>query len=240
MSEQLKKYLDSVFSSYEDSPVARELKEELFHDFQEKLSDLKDQGYEDEAAYRMTIDSIGDISEIIESIITKKKELKQMIGMDYSKTNIPNSDLKGVKVPDGKFNYSNLKGSDFSNSDLTGISLKGTDLRNVNFDGANLTGAKINKASMTGASFQNCVLDQTEFIYSDLSGVSFDHQTLNGTSFDYSGLKGTSFKNAILKNVNFRFAYKVDKAVFDGATMDKLTYTVLKSLKANLTNVTVI
>ena len=35
-------------------------------------------------------------------------------------------------------------------------------------------------------------------------------------------------------------AHNVKKAIFDGATMDKLTYAVLKGSKANLTNVTVI
>lgn len=240
MSKQLEKYLDSVFSSYEDSSVARELKEELLYDFQEKLNDLKKQGIAEEEAYQMTIDSIGDITETIESIITKKEELKQMIGLDYSQTNMPNSDLKGVQVRDGKFNNSNLKGSDFSNSDLIGISFKNTDLRDVTFDGANLTNAKIKHCSLKGASFQHSVLTQTEFFFADLSGVSFENQTLLGTSFDYTGLKGVSFKNAVLKNVSFRLAYKVNKAVFDGASMDKLTYTVLKSLKADLTNVTVI
>lgn len=63
-------------------------------------------------------------------------------------------------------------------------------------------------------------------------------QKLNGTIFDYSGLKGTSFKNAILRNVSFKT--EVKKAIFDGATMDKLTYAILKGFKAKLDNVTII
>jgi uncharacterized protein YjbI with pentapeptide repeats len=76
-----------------------------------------------------------------------------------------------------------------------------------------------------------------------LSGLCFDNLTLNNTIFDKSSLSETSFKNAILRNVSFKISFKtrngIKKAIFDGATMDKLTYAVLKGYKANLTNVTV-
>jgi uncharacterized protein YjbI with pentapeptide repeats len=72
-----------------------------------------------------------------------------------------------------------------------------------------------------------------------LLGVCFDNQTFIGTSFNNTALNGTSFKNSIFRNVSFKDVY-AKKAIFDGATMDKLTYAVLKSNKADLTNVTVI
>jgi hypothetical protein len=53
------------------------LKDGLLHDLQEKFRDVKDQGYDDETAYRMTVGSIGDISEIMESISAKTKELRR-------------------------------------------------------------------------------------------------------------------------------------------------------------------
>jgi BTB/POZ domain-containing protein KCTD9 len=80
----------------------------LFNDLQEKLIDLKNQGYDDEAAYSMTISSIGDVSEIIDSITTKTRELQQKVQMDFSMIMLENSDFKNVKVHDGKFNYSAL------------------------------------------------------------------------------------------------------------------------------------
>ena len=79
------KYLDGVFSPYEDLQAVKELKEELFNDLQEKLSDLKNQGYDEDTAYSMTIDSIGDISEIIESISAKTRELQQMVRTGFFK-----------------------------------------------------------------------------------------------------------------------------------------------------------
>ena len=239
MNEKLMKYLDGVFSPYEDSRVIKELKEELLNDLQEKLSDLKNQGYDDETAFSMTIDSIGDIKEIIGSISAETKELKQMVRKDFSAINLQNSDLKGVTVHDGKFNYSALKGSDFSGSDLRNSSFKSSDLNNVKFDGSDLTGAKFVMSNLRDASFKNCILDNTEFGSSNLSGVCFDNLTFTGTNFNKSALTGTSFKNAVFRNISFKNS-DLKKAIFDGATMDKLTYAVLKGSKANLTNVTVI
>lgn len=238
MNEKLKQYLDGIFSPYEELQPVKELKEELFNDLQEKLKDLKDAGYDDVAAFNLTIDSIGEVSEIIESINAKTRELQQIVGMDFSKSNLKNSDLKAVIANNGKFNYSNLVNTDFSHADLKNSSFKCSDLGNTSFDEANLTGAKIVKSSLKGASFKNSILDHTDFSYSDLSGVCFDNQRFMGTIFDYSGLRGTSFRNAVFKNVSFKTDVK--KAIFEGATMDKLTYAILKGYKANLDNVTVI
>ncbi|KUO49999.1 MAG: low-complexity protein [Desulfitibacter sp. BRH_c19] len=261
MNEKLMKYLDGVFAPYQDLYTVEGLKEELHVNLQEKVRDLKNQGYDDEAALRMTIDSVGDIEEIIESITDKTRELRQTVKRDLSTSNLQDSDLKGIAVQDGKFDMSDLRGSDFSNSDLVNASFKCSNLRNVRFDGADLTGARLNMsdlrnvsfngADLTGAkiimcnlkdsTFKNCVLNNTDFSSSDLSGICFENQTLNGTIFDKAGLAGTSFRNAVLRNVSFRNVPKksILKAIFDGSTMDKLTYAALKGYNANLTNVTV-
>lgn len=238
MNDKLKTYLDDVFSRYEDLKQIRDLKEELSHDLQERLDDLKKEGFSDDAAFQRTIASIGEIGELIETITAKTRELQQIVGMDFSKSNLQNSDLKSVSAREGKFNYSNLQGSDFSLSDLTGSSFKCSNLDKANFDGANLSGAKFVKSNLKGANFNGCNFDNTEFNWSELSGVCFDNQTFNGTNFDYSGLKKTSFRNAVFNNVSFRT--EVKKAIFDGATMDKSTYALLKGFKANLNNVTVV
>jgi hypothetical protein len=56
MNDKLDKYLDGVFSQYEDKNTIRGLKEEIRIDLQERWNDLKQQGYDDETAYKMTID----------------------------------------------------------------------------------------------------------------------------------------------------------------------------------------
>src|SRR5512146_195376 len=111
MNEKLSKYLDGVFSQYEDQNAIRELKEELKTSLQERWSDLKQQGYDDETAYKMTIDSIGDISEAIKSVAGKTKELQEMVNKNLSLMQLEDSDLKGIRIHAGKFNYSALKGT---------------------------------------------------------------------------------------------------------------------------------
>lgn len=238
MSDQLKQYLDNVFSRYEDLKPLAELKEELFHNLQEKLNDLKSDGYDDETALQLTIGSIGEISELVESISADKKQLQQIVGMNLSMSNMRNSDLRGVKVHDGKFNYSNLRSSDFSDADLTDGHFKCSNLEYVNFDRSILLRTRFVAANLRGASFTDSVLDSTDFSYSNLSGICFDGLSFHGTVFNNAGLKGTSFKNATFINVSFKTQAK--RAIFDGAVMDKLTYAILQGHGAKLQNVTIV
>ena len=72
----------------------------------------------------MTINSIGEVSELIDSINLHQSELEKAIQMDFSRSRIWNSDFRSVSVHDGKFNSSDLKGSDFTDSDLTSSEFK--------------------------------------------------------------------------------------------------------------------
>lgn len=238
MGDRVKAYLDKVFAPYEGVKAVDDLKEELCHDLQEKQNDLKSEGYDEETAYNKAIESVGDVSELVGNITAKTTELQRQVGRDFSLSVLRDSDLKGVAAQEHKFNYSDLKGADFAGADLTGASFKCSALTNARFDGANLAGAKLTKSDLKSASFQGAVLDGTDFHYSSLAGVSFEGQRLRGTIFDYAGLKGTSFKNAVLENVSFRT--EVRGAIFEGAVMDKLTYAMLKGLKADLRGVIVV
>jgi uncharacterized protein YjbI with pentapeptide repeats len=238
MNEKLTRYLDGLFAPYEATHAVDELKEELLHDLDEKFHDLKNQGLNDETAYQMTIGSIGDISEIMESISVKTKELLQLVRKNFIATDLRNADLTGVAVHDGKFDSSDLRSTDFSGSDLTNSSFKFSDLNGVRFDGANISGAKFLTSDLRNASFTGCIMENTSFRAAVLSGVSFDNQTFIGTIFDNAELKGTTFRNAVFRNVSFKTDVK--KVVFDGAKMDKLTYVVLKGYGANLKNVTIV
>ena len=237
MHEKLASYLDGLFAPYEDTQTVKDLKEELLHDLDEKFNDLKNQGLDDETAYQMTIGSIGDIAEIMESIFVKTKELLQLVRKNFSASDLRNADLAGVEVHDGKFNSSDMRGTDFSGSDLTNSSFRFSDLNGVRFDGANLSGAKFLTSDLRNASFTGCIMENTSFRAAVLSGVSFDNQTYVGTIFDSAELNGTTFRNAVFRNVSFKTDVK--KAIFDGAKMDKLTYVALKGYGANLKNVTV-
>lgn len=237
MNVKLRAHLDQVFAPYSDLKPIMELKEELLRDSQERYDELKATGHKDAVALQMTIDSIGEVSELVEGIGESTRQVRQIVGMNLSSSNLPNPDLQGVTVHDGKFNYANLKGSDFSEADLTNSSFQRNNLEGVKFDRANLSGARIIAANLEGATFQGSILDGTDFSYSNLSNLCFDNHTLNGTIFDRSAIRGTTFRNAVLFNVSFKT--EVKKAVFDGATMDKLTFAMLKGAGAKVEKVSV-
>lgn len=72
MKEQLKAYIDTVFSDAEgrapDSERLAELKEEMLHNLYEKYDDLVAAGKSPAAAYHSSVASVGDISELLDSI----------------------------------------------------------------------------------------------------------------------------------------------------------------------------
>ena len=99
-----------------------------------------------------------------------------------------------------------------------------------------LPGLSLKVRPYRGATFVGSMLTGTDFSRSDLTGVSFDDQTLEGVMFDSASLKKTTFRNAILRDVSFHHT-AVKHAIFDGATMDKITYAILKSAKATLNDI---
>lgn len=237
MKQKLATYLDAAFAPYSDEPSVQEMKEELLSDLLEKFHELKAQGMSDEDAYAATVNSIGDVSEMIAG--HNKERVRPTRTIHVSSKKLLGSDLSGSDVPDGRFTSSALKGADLSSSDLSGSVFESTDLREATFDGSDLSNVEFKNAALAGASFKRCTLNNTIFNKSALPGASFDGQTLVGTVFKGAGLKDTSFKHAILRRVSFEKT-NVKKAHFDGAVMDKLTYAVLQSLGADLKNVTVI
>lgn len=239
MNERIETYLKSIFSQYEDVKTVRELKDEISVNLEDRFNDLVNADHDEETAYQMTIDSIGDLREIVDSIAAKTKSLQKLVHRDYSSLDMSNSDLRGVFAQNGKFDNSSLKDADLSGADLTNGSFKAMDLRNVKFEGANLTGAVFKHSDLRNTSYKDANVENTDFNGSDLRGASFEGVTLVGTNFNMSDLSGTSFKNAVIQNVNFKNA-DPRKAIFDGATMDKLTYALLKGYKATLTNVNMI
>ena len=65
----------------------------------------------------------------------------------------------------------------------------------------------------------------------DLRGVKFDGANLTRVIITKADLSRTTFENCVFDGTD------LIARIFDGATMDKLTYAVLKGSKATLTNV---
>ncbi|MCI1774987.1 MAG: pentapeptide repeat-containing protein, partial [Paenibacillus lautus] len=111
-----------------------------------------------------------------------------------------------------------------------------------------LTDVTLTMTDLRNTVFEDCVFDGVDFKDSDLSGKRLDGQTFIGVKFEKTALTDVSFKGATFHHVSFhpgftltKKYYRMIKAIcFDGATMDKLTYALLKGMDADLSKVTVI
>lgn len=84
MIEQIKLYVHDIFAPYRGIKAASELEEELILNLTEKFNDSKRQGYTDEESYKWTINSIGDVSELVASIDPHHNTQKEKIYGSFS------------------------------------------------------------------------------------------------------------------------------------------------------------
>ncbi|HET9135498.1 MAG TPA: pentapeptide repeat-containing protein [Candidatus Kapabacteria bacterium] len=163
--------------------------------------------------------------------------------VNFSGSNLPESDFAGVTARKGKFVASAFRGSDFSGADLTGSSFKASDLREGNFDRANLTDCNFYALDLTGASFQQSILVRTNFSASGLKGATFtdvkltnvtltatdltktffERCTFDGVDFDKSDLRGVCFDGQSFTNVKFDNS-SLNEASFKGATLKNVSF----------------
>src|SRR5579871_2532486 len=171
MNDQLTNYVNSVFAPYEGVKSAAELKADLLSDLQERFRELKAEGKDDETAFDMTIGSIGDIEQTVLEVANLSRSLERKVSINFTGSNLPQSDFAGVIAHQGKFYGSALRGSDFSGADLTGSLFYSSDIREANFDRANLTDCKFSSSDLTDASFRESILMRTNFSTSGLDGA---------------------------------------------------------------------
>src|SRR5512141_2808887 len=158
MNEKLNQYLNGVFAPYDGVKSVAELKADLLSDLQERFRELKAEGKDDETAFEMTVDSIGDIEQTVREAAGLSRSLERQMLINFSAGNLPKSDFAGVTAHNGKFVASALRGSDFSGADLTGSAFESSDVREANFDGANLTNCTFSTSDLMGASFSKTIL----------------------------------------------------------------------------------
>lgn len=232
MNDKLDQYLNGVFAPYEGVKSVAELKADLLSDLQERYRDLKAEGKDDETALAMTIDSIGDIEQTVQEIANLSRSLERQLLINFSASNLPESDFAGVKAHEGKFESSALRGSDFSGADLTGSSFKSSDLYEVNFDGANLTDCTFYAVELTDASFKNTILIRTEFSTSNLTRTKFSNVKLMDIKLNMTDLRETIFENCIFEGVDFKYCD------LRGMNLDGLTFIGVKFDKTSLNEAT--
>ncbi len=232
MNEKLTDYLNGVFAPYDGVKSAAELKADLLSDLQERFNELKAEGKDDETAFQMTIDSIGDIEQTVQEVANLSRSLERQVLTNFNASNLPKSDFAGVTAHKGKFEASALRGSNFSGADLTGSSFKASDLREANFDGANLTDCNFSVLDLRDASFNKTVLVRTEFSQSDLTRAKFTDVKLIDVKLNQTDLRKTIFENCIFSGVDFK------QCDLRGMCLDGLTFIGVKFGDAALSEIT--
>src|SRR5262245_13606722 len=195
MNEKLNQYLNGVFAPYEGVKSVAELKADLLSDLQERFRDLKAEGKDDETAFAMTVDSIGDIEQTVQEVANLSRSLERQVLINFSGSNLIKSDLANVTAHKGKFEGSDLRGADFSGADLTGSSFMASDVLEANFDGANLTDCSFYALDLAGASFHRSILVRTKFSTSELAGTKFIDVKLMDVKLTTSDLRKTIFES---------------------------------------------
>jgi len=232
MNEKLNQYLNGVFAPYDGVKSVAELKADLLSDLQERFRELIDEGKDDETAFQMTIDSIGDIEQTVREAAGLSRSLERQLLINFSASNLPKSDFAGVKAHKGKFEASMLRGSDFAGADLTGSSFYSSDVREANFDGTDLTDCTLSTTDLTGASFNKSILVRTEFNMSELTGAKFTNVKLIDVKLTMLDLRKTVFENCTFNGVDFKYCD------LGGLCLDGLTFIGVKFDKATLNEVT--
>ncbi|HZO76285.1 MAG TPA: pentapeptide repeat-containing protein [Ktedonobacteraceae bacterium] len=224
MNEQLTNYLDSVFAPYEGVKSAAELKADLLSDLQERFRELKAEGKDDETAFDMTIESIGDIEQTVREVANLSRSLERQVVTNLSASNLPQSDFAGVVVRQGNFQASALRGSDFTGADVTRSSFRSSNVREATFAGANLTDCDFSTADLTDANFREANLVRTNFSATGLTRAQFIGVKLTDVTFKYTDLRKTTFERCTFLGVDFKYSdlsgQRLDGQTFIGVTFD--------------------
>lgn len=68
MNEKLRSFIDSVFEGAPETQKTTDLKEEMLQNLTDKYNDLISEGKSEEAAYNLTVASVGDVGALIKKL----------------------------------------------------------------------------------------------------------------------------------------------------------------------------
>lgn len=242
MNEKLTVYLNGVFAPYDGIKSVTELKADLLSDLQERFRELKAEGKDDETAFEMTIDSIGDIEQTVQEVANLSRSLERQVRINLTAINLRKSDFAGVILHKGKFKASPLRGADFAGADLTGTSFAVSDAREANFDGANLTDCNFSVTDLADASFRKSILVRTTLSTSG-QGAKFIDVNLTDVNLTKTDLRKTIFENCIFNGVDFKYCdlrgVCFDGQTFIGVKFDKSALNDVSFRGATLKNVSI-
>jgi uncharacterized protein YjbI with pentapeptide repeats len=241
MNEKINQYLNGVFAPYDGLKSVTDLKADLLADLHERFRELKAEGKDDETAFAMTIDSIGDIEQTVQEMANLSHSLERKVRINLTALNMQESDFAGVTLHQGKFKASMLRRANFAGADLTGSSFEVSDAREANFDRANLTDCSFSVTNLADTSFNKTILIRTGFNKSDLAGAKFNDVRMINVKLTISDLRKTIFDKCIFDGVDFKTSdlrgLRLDGLTFIGVNFDKSALNDVSFRGATLKNV---
>jgi len=221
MEKKLQEFLEKSFAPYGNFPARKDVEQELLANLVEKFNDLKTQGKSDDEAYQATVDSFGDVSEIMAEVNHTKVQTLVPEPEGEKETSVGKvikNAFKLAKRSGSKFAMTELKESDLSDTDLSGADFSMSSLKGTNFNDAKLVAAKFSGSDVRGSTFVGADLSAAVFTGSDTSGSSFKDATLVNTQFKASALKDATFEGANLSGTKFSHS-DIGAVSFDGMTL---------------------
>ena len=116
MNDNLKQFIDDAFKPYGDFPARKDVEQELLANLTEKYNDLKAEGKEDDEAYKLTTESFGDVSEIMEQV-AHEQEADQKIEKQNPSESIVETAADSLSK-DPRFRATALVGADLADTIL--------------------------------------------------------------------------------------------------------------------------
>lgn len=171
-----------------------------------------------------------------------------LTGSSFKASDLRDANFDGANLTDCKFYALNLADTSFNRTILVNTEFKALGLDGAKFIDLKLIDVKLIVSDLRKTLFERCIFNGVDFKQSDMRGLCMDGQTFIGVKFDGTALNDATFRGATLKNVSFLATraltnkyYRAIKTIcFDGTSMDKLTYAVLKGFNADLSRVSVI
>lgn len=131
MNNKINNYVNELFEPYRETKSIEDIKNDLLCDLNERFEKLVSQGKSEEQAIAETLNSIGDIDELLQDTINLTHKLERKLS--FRGGDFKNSDLKNSILKDSKFSGSAIKDADFSGSDLTVSLFSASDLKKSEF-----------------------------------------------------------------------------------------------------------
>lgn len=242
MEVKLVKFVEEIFMRFKKNSETMEFKEELTNNLIEKYRDYIKDGLSEEDAYEKSIESLGDLEEVLgETPLAKDNDKSKVYSSfsfgDYKRIDLSELNLSGTKFncssldeskfvntifDDCKFNFSGIQSSNFSKAKLNNCTFKASHLANSSFRSAEIKNNTFSAINLEKADFSEVEIADTKFSKCNFSETIFCSSMFKNIEFSTTNLEGCNFENSKIENVNFGFS-NLKSCSFKNATIINVT-----------------